>query len=288
MFRLIRSRQLLNNKTGEVNPVIAAGEIAWDTVGKRLVVGDGVTPINDLDDIGGYVGRTDVLDPEVILNGQVLVYNAETNILEYKTLAAIDPTEVGLVGTQQVLEGEGGPIDGQILRYNENQEALIYTNDIIDLSANLNKVVYFLNNRVKYGIFAGEATTPSTHGDGVAYDFNVNITAGEIVIGGISNAFEAVDDFDVAHGEASPLTETDDTIFYNVVAKIVEGNITLVSVAGVAAPAASAVTPSEEDIDTAVSDAPWIRLFSVKVTRTGAATIALVLTDEKTTVNLGD
>jgi hypothetical protein len=137
----------------------------------------------------------------------------------------------------------------------------------------LENVETYLKNHVVEGLVVDGGTTPSTHADGSTFDYNADISAGSVVVGGKLKNFAVAADFDVAHGTESPLTAgTTDEIVYAIVAKNVEGTITVVSVAGTAA-AANAVRPTDAVIQAAVGAGnSWVLLGTLKIVATGAST----------------
>ena len=238
---MIKGRQLLvrredHGDNENLNPILADDELGWDDVSKKLKIGDGETEFDDLDDIGGYVGGK-LVDEEDIGDEKVLVYNLENDILEYKLISELTAF------------------------INQNTE--------------INNLKTFLNNQVLYGMNATAPTTPSTHLDEDAYDFNINFTQGEVIVNGVRSVIEAGTDFDVSHGDTSPLTAENEVVIYSIVAKETDGSISVVSVAG------GEVPPTNEQIDTAVgNDDLWIKLFDVTATRTGADSVVVTFDNE--------
>lgn len=86
----MRSRQLIMGEFDE-NTILNSGEIVWDPDTKRLVVGDGVNSVKDLEDIGGYVGALRVGDESEVGDGKVLAFSEETGKLEYINVESATP-----------------------------------------------------------------------------------------------------------------------------------------------------------------------------------------------------
>jgi hypothetical protein len=137
----------------------------------------------------------------------------------------------------------------------------------------LEKVEAYLKNHVVDGLTVAGGTTPSTHADASTFDFNADVAAGSVVVGGKLKTFAAAADFDVAHGATSPVASgSTKEIVYALVAKNVAGTITLVSVAGTAA-ASAAVRPTDAVIQAAVGAGnAWVLVGTFKIVATGAAT----------------
>lgn len=131
----------------------------------------------------------------------------------------------------------------------------------------------YMKNNVQCGLLETTPTTPSVHADGGAFDFNVNLAAGLVVVNGVLKEFTAQADFDVANGAASPVDGANTDIIYTIVAKEAAGVVSLQAVAGAAAAAGAVVAPTTAQINTAVTHTRWVVICTVQLHRTGAATI---------------
>ena len=139
---------------------------------------------------------------------------------------------------------------------------------------NADALASYLRNSVQAGLLAGAPTTASTHADGGAYDFNVDIEPGLVKVNNVLKEFAVQADFDIAHGVASPISEAKPDIIYTVVAAEANGVVTMVPVAGAAAAADAAAAPTTAAISTEVGHDNWIKLFNTKISRTGASAIS--------------
>jgi hypothetical protein len=140
-----------------------------------------------------------------------------------------------------------------------------------EVNTNVGGLEGFLKNCVQTGVLVGAPTTASTHADAGAFDFNVDITPGIVVVNGVLAEIAKTVDFDVAHDTESPIDATDTGIVYAIVAAEADGTVTLAAVTGAAA--AEPEAPTDEAITTAVGHKNWVRIATTKVVRTGAATI---------------
>lgn len=139
---------------------------------------------------------------------------------------------------------------------------------------NADALASYLRNSVQAGLLAGAPTAASTHADGGAYDFNVDIEPGLVKVNNVLKEFAAQVDFDIDNGAESPLSAAKPDIIYTVVAAEANGVVTMVPVAGAAAAADAAAAPTTAAITAAVGHANWIRLFNTKISRTGASAIS--------------
>lgn len=139
---------------------------------------------------------------------------------------------------------------------------------------NADALASFLRNSVQAGLLAGAPTAASTHADGDAYDFNVDIEPGLVKVNNVLKEFAAQANFDIDNGAESPLSAAKPDIIYTVVAAEANGVVTMVPVAGAAAAADAAAAPTTAAITAAVGHANWIRLFNTKISRTGASAIS--------------
>ena len=139
---------------------------------------------------------------------------------------------------------------------------------------NADALASFLRNSVQAGLLAGAPTAASTHADGGAYDFNVDIEPGLVKVNNVLKEFAAQVDFDIDNGAESPISSSATDIIYTVVAAEEDGNITLEVVAGAAAGSEDVKPPTDEDISTEVGHDNWIKLFNTKISRTGASAIS--------------
>lgn len=139
---------------------------------------------------------------------------------------------------------------------------------------NADALASYLRNSVQAGLLAGAPTTASTHADGDAYDFNVDIEPGLVKVNNVLKEFAAQVDFDIDNGAESPLSAAKPDIIYTVVAAEANGVATMVPVAGAAAAADAAAAPTTAAISTEVGHDNWIKLFNTKISRTGASAIS--------------
>jgi hypothetical protein len=139
-------------------------------------------------------------------------------------------------------------------------------------------VVVWLKNHVQEGGLVEDGTTPSSHNEGTPiHDFNADISAGVYIVNGVMGYLDAVTDGNLSSGGTDPIDATDDTLYIAVVVKEATGTLSYQYVLGTAAPALSAVVPSDADITTAVTHARWIRIADFCVTRTGATTLTVTV-----------
>lgn len=129
-------------------------------------------------------------------------------------------------------------------------------------------------NRVHSGLLAGAPTTASDQATGTgAVDWNANISAGIVSVGGVIREFAAVADFDVYH-DTSQLMADGKSAIAAIVAKNVAGTITCVSVVGTPATTGAQVAPTDAVITAAVGAAnSWVKLAEVTLNRTGDKTV---------------
>lgn len=135
----------------------------------------------------------------------------------------------------------------------------------------INELAKFLKNNVQTGLLVETPKTASTHGDVGAFDFNVDIGAGLCVVNGVLAEFAAQEDFDVDHGDESPVDGTNTDIIYTIVAAEASGTVTIQAVGGAAAPAETVAAPTDEAITTAVGHGNWIKIGQTQIHRFGAA-----------------
>ncbi|MDQ7790282.1 MAG: hypothetical protein RDU41_09560 [Clostridia bacterium] len=143
----------------------------------------------------------------------------------------------------------------------------------VGAQASADALANYLKNYVPSGILVGAPGTASTHADGDAFDFNVNISTGIVAVNGVLAQVAAQTDFDVDNGAESPIGDTDSDIIYTIVAAEADGIITLVTVPGAAAPAETVETPTAAEIAAAVGHANWIRIGNTQLHRSGAAAV---------------
>ena len=136
--------------------------------------------------------------------------------------------------------------------------------------ADIGDIQEYLYNHVLEGVIT-VPTTGSTHADGGAFDFNVNISHIVAVVEGVNDELVAAVDFDVQNGGASPIDGTDTDIIYAIVLYDTAPGWAIQSVAGAAAPAGGVTPPADADITTAVGTANWIKLAHTQLHRSGAA-----------------
>ncbi|WP_461369626.1 DUF2190 family protein [Candidatus Darwinibacter acetoxidans] len=163
---------------------------------------------------------------------------------------------------------------GQVTSAKDDSNNVIWFKLAPRVITNADALASYLRNSVQAGLLAGAPTTPSTHADGGAYDFNVDIEPGLVKVNNVLKEFAAQVDFDIDNGAESPLSAAKPDIIYTVVAAEANGVVTMVPVAGVAAAADAAAAPTTAAITAAVEHTNWIRLFNTKISRTGASAIS--------------
>lgn len=154
-----------------------------------------------------------------------------------------------------------------------NDDCAVFDTTVSGNTTKVTALEAFLKNNVQCGLLETTPTTPSVHADGGAFDFNVNLAAGLVVVNGVLKEFTAQADFDVANGAASPVDGANTDIIYTIVAKEAAGVVSLQAVAGAAAAAGAVVAPTTAQINTAVTHTRWVVICTVQLHRTGAATI---------------
>jgi hypothetical protein len=135
--------------------------------------------------------------------------------------------------------------------------------------AQIASMLAYLKNRVHVGMLVKDATAGQTHADADAYSFKFNLQEGLVEVNNLLKEFATEANIILGSGATSPLDATDDTIIYAIWLQNDSGTITIESLAGTAAPAVSAVAPSNSDIETEINNSAiiWYRLANFKVTR---------------------
>lgn len=101
------------------------------------------------------------------------------------------------------------------------------------------------------GMICTAPTTGSTQAAGVGNtDWNIDITAGEVLIDGCHTQFAAQADYDVHSG--SLLVSAGQSVYARLVAKLVGTVVSLVVVVGTPAVHQSEVEPTDDEVQTAV------------------------------------
>ena len=131
---------------------------------------------------------------------------------------------------------------------------------------------YHEQNKVIAGLRVGTPTTGSTQGSGAAgaTDWNVNIEAGIVVVGGVAKDFAAQADYNVHTGSVYPgLTAASKSAIAAIVCKNVSGTVTMVVVEGTVATTGSQVAPTDAEIQAAVGAGnAWVKIAEVTINRT--------------------
>lgn len=198
--------------------------------------------------------------PTTVYAGKVTLGKDANNVIWFKLDQGFIPSNVlSVVG------------DTGDLVTTAKEDVVSAVNEVGGMAAS---IVTYLRNHVHTGLLIGAPTTGSTHTDDGAYDINVDITAGIIGVNGGLKEFVIQVDYDVAHGEASPIGAENTDIVYDIVAAEAAGAVTLQSVAGAAAPAGTVKHPTDQAITTVVGHGNWIKIGSTQLHRSAAATVA--------------
>lgn len=134
-------------------------------------------------------------------------------------------------------------------------------------------------NRVIQGMLVGIPTNASTQAAGAngASDFNVNISAGMLACGNEIKEYVLQEDFAIENAATPSAIQVGEAKVYDIVAykSRANGTVYLKVFAGAAALAASAVPPTDAEIEAAfASDTYWMRIGRTKVTRSADTTLA--------------
>jgi len=130
-------------------------------------------------------------------------------------------------------------------------------------------------NRVVTGLLAAAPTSASTQGSGAtATAWNINYSAGVVVVGGVALDVVAAADYSVhAATQYTGLTNGNSAIVA-LVAKNVSGTVTIVTVNGTAATTGSQVAPTDTEIQASVGAAnSWVKIAELTINRTADTTV---------------
>jgi len=132
-----------------------------------------------------------------------------------------------------------------------------------------------LKNQVLFGVQVGTPTTGSSQGAGVGNtDWNVNITAGMVVVDGVAAQLAAQVDYNVHTGSMYTNLHSGDSAIATILAQNSSGTVTMVVVKGTAAVTGSQVAPTDAEIQTALgAGVSWVKIAEVLLNRTGDATV---------------
>jgi hypothetical protein len=148
----------------------------------------------------------------------------------------------------------------------------------------LEKLRTHVRNRIVGGMLAGTPTTGSTQATGAAgvTDWNVNIAAGLVTVGGVIQEFAAQADYDVHSGSVYTGLINGNSAIVALVAKNVAGTVSLALVKGTAAVTGSQVAPTDAEIQASVGAAnSWIKIAELTINRTADTTVTQSEDNEK-------
>jgi hypothetical protein len=128
--------------------------------------------------------------------------------------------------------------------------------------------------RVFHGGLVTDPTTASTQltGAGGVTEWRVNVSAAEAVVGGVEQVVAASAD-EVIHDTTNLLDAVGKACYAVVVLDKNGGTVSIASVKGTAAVAASAVVPTDAEITTAIGHANWIKLARCYIERDGDTSV---------------
>lgn len=153
----------------------------------------------------------------------------------------------------------------------------------IELREMLGSWKYWFLNHVENGLVVAAPTTASTHADAGPFDYNINLSAGMIVVGNHRDEPTAAADVSVASGAGTaPVGTTTCDIIYTIVALETAAThvITYVAVPGTKNTAALVVAPTAAVIQAAVGAGNhWVRLGTTRIHRSGASAITQTYTN---------
>jgi hypothetical protein len=123
------------------------------------------------------------------------------------------------------------------------------------------------------GLVCLPPTSGSTQatGAGGAMDWQVDITAGFVVVNSVEQAFAIQADFDVFSG-ASPIVDGN-SIVGALVASEAAGSVALEVVLGASAVTGSEVAPTDAEITAGVGHSRWVKIAELTINRTGDTTV---------------
>ncbi|MBT8428303.1 MAG: hypothetical protein KJN79_00175 [Gammaproteobacteria bacterium] len=130
-------------------------------------------------------------------------------------------------------------------------------------------------NRVHAGGLAGAPTSASTQLTGAAgvTEWRIDVTALLAAVGGVVKELAVVAD-EVIHDTTVLVTAAGQTCWAAVVLKNVAGTISMVTVKGTAAATASAVPPTDAEIQAGVGAGnDWVKIAECEITRTADTTV---------------
>jgi hypothetical protein len=128
------------------------------------------------------------------------------------------------------------------------------------------------DNHVEGGWLSAPGT-PSAQASGVGdTTWNVNVDAGRVVVDGVELTIGQADLSIHASSLLAGLVDGASAIA-RIVAKNAAGTVSLVAVKGTPATTGSEVAPTDADVNTAVSNVPWVEIGQTTLNRTGDATV---------------
>jgi hypothetical protein len=142
------------------------------------------------------------------------------------------------------------------------------------LILDLEKLRQHNRNHVQGGMVK-DPTTGSTQASGVGNtDWNVDIDAMVVVVGGVAKHFEDQADYDVHSGSLLTGLSNGNSVIAALVAKNVSGTVSLAVVKGTAATTGSQVAPTDAEIQAGVGAGnDWVKLAEITINRTGDTTV---------------
>jgi hypothetical protein len=133
-------------------------------------------------------------------------------------------------------------------------------------------------NKVITGLAATTPTTGSTQTTGDAEtDWNVDLSAGAVIVNGVLGTFNVQADFAVHDTDQVPGLDSLDTVVSAIIAEVDSGAVGLIVVHGTAATTASgnAVGPTDAQIEAGLSTAgnEWVKVCELTINRTADTTV---------------
>jgi hypothetical protein len=132
---------------------------------------------------------------------------------------------------------------------------------------------------VLVGLMAAEPSTPSAQLTGTGNtDWNVNIDKGVVEVGGVRKEFAAQEDVNVHTGSFITGLVSGASVVAALVAKKVDGTISLASVLGTPATTDAQVAPTDAEIEAALTDLDadgdsWVRVADLTLNRTADTSV---------------
>lgn len=142
------------------------------------------------------------------------------------------------------------------------------------LIQHLEQLRTYMQNHVE-GIHAATPTTASDQLTGTGNtDWNVNLSGGLAVVGGVAKHFDVQADYDVHSGSYYPSFANGSSAIATIVAKNDAGTVSLAVVKGAAAVTGSQVAPTDAEIQTSVgAGVSWVKVCELLLNRTADTTV---------------